>query len=211
MVCAFTVISSPKTWATPEPGRVIVETIEKGLMILRDPSLQVPERLAERRQKLWETLEPVFNFDEITKRSLGRYWKERTPEERREFRDIFVEILKDAYLGKSDSYSGQSIVYLRETVLEDKSKVQTNFITSDKKEIAVDFNMINRNDQWQIYDVIIEGVSMVGNYRSQFDSILTDSTFEELMQKMRIKRQEFVEEGSGVKESSSQPYSPSQK
>jgi len=178
----------PLIWAQEEPGKVIIKTVAEGLKILKDPTLQVVEKWPERRKKMWKLLEPVFSFEQISKRALGRHWKTCTIQQKQEFTQLFTEILKDAYLVRAERYRGQDIVYIRERVRGNRSKIQTNFITGDGKKIAVTFNMIKINESWKIYDVIIEGVSMVSNYRSQFNSILTKSSFEELIQKMTEKR-----------------------
>ena len=178
----------PLIWAQEEPGKVIIETVDEALRILKNPTLQMVEKWPERRQKMWELLEPVFSFEQISKRALGRHWKTCTIQQRQEFTQLFTEILKDAYLVKADRYYGQKIVYIQEKVRGNRSKIRTNFITNDGKKIAVTFSKIKNSESWKIYDVIIEGVSMVGNYRSQFNSILMKSSFEELLQKMTEKR-----------------------
>jgi len=190
LIIVFIFISSSLLWAE-DPGQIIVKTVDSGLEVLKDPSLQNVEKISERKQKLWEILEPIFNFEEISKRALGRHWKDCTVEERKKFTKIFTEILKNVYLNKSDSYMGEKIVYLREDLQSSRCKVQTNFITTEEKKIAVDFSMRKFNDTWKIYDVTIEGVSIVGNYRSQFNSILSKSSFDELLQKLKEKEKKF--------------------
>jgi len=196
LIIALAAFSNPSALAADEPGRIITAIVDRGLAVLRDPALQDESMRPERRKKLWDILSPVFDFEEIPKRVLGRHWRNITPQQREEFSDVFIEIIKDAFLGKSDSYQGQNIVYLRETVIKNRSKVQTKFIMSKGKEISIDFSMIKRNNQWRIYDVIIEGVSLIGNYRSQVKSILMKSSFEELMVMVYEKRNEFVAEGT---------------
>jgi len=176
---------------TMGPGEVVVQTIDKGIKILEGPEYQGSEMLQARKDKLWETLTPVFNFEETAKRSLGYHWKDRTKPERNEFIDVFTQVLKDIYLGKTDQYSGGEFEYVREIVKGSRGKVRTTFTTSEQKKVTVDFSMKNASNEWKVYDIIIEGVSMVGNYRSQFNTILSKSTFEELMVKLRDKRDEF--------------------
>ena len=187
-----TFIFSSSLWAE-SPGQVIVETIDKSLEILRDPLLQDVSKMSERKQKLWETLEPIFAFQEISRRALGRHWKKRTAEERKEFTLIFTNTLKNTYLHKSDSHASEDIIYLRENTQGNRSKVQTNVITTEGKKVAVDYSMYKSDNGWKIYDVAIEGVSVVGNYRSQFNSILNKSSFAELIQKLKEKEKEFDE------------------
>jgi len=150
------------------------------------------DHFSERRQKLWKTVSSVFNFEETSRRALGRHWLKRTPEEKEQFIEIFQNILKDFYLGKSDAYQGEKIVYIREVVKGNRAKVQTNFFTVDEKKIVIDFSMHHVNDSWKVYDITVEGVSMVGNYRSQFNSIIARSSFEKLMEKLKSKSAEIT-------------------
>ena len=177
----------PLLWAG-EPGKLLMETIDKGFAILKDPSLKSDEKVQERRQMLWKEISPVFNFEEMSKRSLGQHWKSRTPEEKKEFVELFTNILKDAYIGKTDTYSGEKVVIISEKQDKNYATVQTKFITNTGTEISVDYNLHNNPGRWTIYDVIIEGVSLVNNYRSQFNNILIKSSYKELIQKIKAKQ-----------------------
>jgi len=193
-ICTFillmTIVSVSLVWAQT-PGQIVVQTINDGLKILNNPSLQSLEKMPERRQKLWEAVKAVFSFEETAKRALGRHWNERTIDEKREFIEIFKSILKNIYLEKSDSYAQENIIYLNERVKGNRSKIYTNFISNDGKKFAVDFSMKIIDNEWKIYDIIIEGVSIVGNYRSQFNSILSKSSFAQLMEKLKKKESEM--------------------
>jgi len=178
---------SPLLWAG-EPGKLLMETIDKGFAILKDPSLKGDEKVQERRQKLWEGISPIFNFEEMSKRALGQHWKSRTPEEKKEFVELFTNIMKDAYIGKTDTYSGEKVVIVSEKQDKKYAKVQTKIITNKGTEISVDYNMLNNPGGGTIYDVIIEGVSLVNNYRSQFNNILIKSSYQELVQKIKAKQ-----------------------
>lgn len=191
LIVSFSFLAVPLAAQQQSPGQLVVEKIEESLKVLNDPELKVKGRLEERKEKLWKILGPVFNFEEISKRALGRHWKERSQQEKQEFTELFTKILKEVFLGKSDTYQGEKIIYLKELVQGNRSRVQTSFITREEKEIAVTFSMINKNGNWQIYDILIEGVSTVGNYRSQFNSILTKSPFSELMNTLKEKELEF--------------------
>ena len=174
-------------WAG-EPGDIVMETIEGGLAVLKDPSLNGKEKLEERKQKLWAKISPLFHFEEMSKRALGKYWKERSDGEKEVFVELFTGILKDTYIGKTDTYSGEKIVYLRERQNDARCKVQTKFITKTGSEISVNFNLINNHGKWKVYDIIIEGVSLVNNYRSQFNNILMKSSYEDLIEKIKKKK-----------------------
>lgn len=177
-------------WAGDAPGKLVMKTIDSGLNVLKEPSLKGPEKAQERRQRLWEEISFIFNFEEMSMRALGPHWKKRTPEEKKEFVELFTNILKDAYIGKTDTYSGEKIVFLREKQDGNKyaTTVQTKIITTTGTEILVDYRMLNNDGKWTIYDVIIEGVSLVNNYRSQFYNILLKSSYEDLIQKIKEKQ-----------------------
>jgi phospholipid transport system substrate-binding protein len=149
------------------------------------------DKFTERKEKLWAILMPVFDFDETSKRALGHQWKNLSPQERKEFVSVFTQVLRDIYIGKTDSYSGGNFIYIREITEDTRGKVRTNFITTNQKTVVVDFSMRNINNVWKVYDITIEGVSIVGNYRSQFNSILSSSSFEDLMEQLRNKKDEF--------------------
>ncbi|HHT9109183.1 MAG TPA: Tgt2/MlaC family protein [Candidatus Wunengus sp. YC63] len=180
-------VISPLLWAG-EPGKLLMETIDKGFAILKDPSLKGDEKVQERRQKLWEGISPIFNFEEMSKRALGQHWKSRTTEEKKEFVELFTSIMKDAYIGKTDTYSGEKVVIISEKQDKKYATVQTKIITNKGTEISVDYNMLNNPGGGTIYDVIIEGVSLVNNYRSQFNNILIKSSYKELVQKIKAKQ-----------------------
>ncbi len=177
---------SPLLWAG-EPGKLLMETIDKGFAILKDSSLKGDEKTQERRQKLWKEISPIFNFEEMSKRALGQHWKSRTPEEKKEFVELFTNIMKDAYIGKTDTYSGEKVVIISEKQDKNYATVQTKIITNKGTEVSVDYNMLNNPGGCTIYDVIIEGVSLVNNYRSQFNNILIKSSYKELIQKIKAK------------------------
>lgn len=190
LVFVFTLMYTPNFLWAEEPGKVLMTAIDKGLIILKDPSLKGDGKTQERRQKLWKEIAPMFNFEEMSKRTLGRYWRKRSPEEKKGFVELFTKILKDTYVGQTDAYSGEKVVYQKEKQDDSYATVQTKFITSSGTEIDVDYRLINNQGKWGIYDVIIEGVSMVNNYRSQFYSILSKSSYEKLLQMIKKKAQQ---------------------
>ncbi len=169
------------------PGALIMEYIEKGLEILKDPELTGKDKLPERKEKLWQEISPIFNFNEMCKRALGKYWKELEDAKRTNFTELFTEVLKEGYIGKTDSYASEKIVYNREISDAKRSKVQTTLITKGNQEVSVHFRLFNNNGKWEIYDIIIEGVSLVSNYRSQFNNFLIKKSFDDLIVFMQKK------------------------
>lgn len=166
-------------------------TIDRTIEILGKQELKAKARREERRALLRREIEPVFGFDEMSKRALGTNWGKRTPQEKDEFVRLFRELMENSYLGKIESYQGERILYVKETIDPPYAVVNTMIVTSASREIPVDYRLIRTGDQWRIYDVVIEGISLVNNYRSQFNGLLQRGTFAEMLDKLRatVKRQ----------------------
>ena len=160
-------------------------TIDRAIEILKDPALAAKDKKEERRDRLRKEIAPVFDFAEMAKRSLGLNWRGRTPEERDRFVALFQKVLENSYLGKIESYHGEEIRYGKETVDGPYAEVKTLVVTGKGQEIPVDYRLLSESGRYRIYDVVIEGISLVQNYRSQFSSILEKSSFGELMDKLR--------------------------
>ncbi|MCF6147125.1 MAG: ABC transporter substrate-binding protein [Candidatus Kuenenia sp.] len=173
-------------WAG-EPGELVMKYVKNGIAILEDETLKGDDKGCERKEKLWAELSPIFNFKEMSQRALGQYWQKLNAEERNEFTRLFTSILRNTYLGETGSYSAKEVVLLKEKEKGKYSIVQTNFILNTGKEAAVEFRLKSNDGNWKIYDVIIEGVSLVNNYRSQFSSILVKSPYSELVKMLKEK------------------------
>ena len=184
----FILMSKPVFLRAEEPGKLIMDTIGKSLSIREEVSVdgKVDKQMCEIR--LWEEISHLFNLEEASKRALGRHWRNRTHEEKKEFVELFTDIIKEAYLGQACTSTGEKFVYLSEKQDDNYAKVLTKFITNTGTEISVDFSLLNNRGKWGIYDVVIEGVSLVNNYRSQFNSILVKSSYEELIQMIKEKK-----------------------
>jgi phospholipid transport system substrate-binding protein len=168
--------------------------IDRVVKILDDPELKKDSRAKERRAAVRRIAEEIFDFTETAKRSLGRHWLSRTPAERKEFVDLFANLLERSYLSKIELYSGERIAYLGDTVDGEQALVRTKIVTRQGSEVPVDYKMFQQGDRWLVYDVIIEGVSLIANYRTQFNKIIQTSSYQELVRKMRTKQAEFQDE-----------------
>jgi len=160
-------------------------TIDRVIGILKDPAMAAKEKREERRRILRNEIAPVFDFGEMAKRSLGPNWRGRTPEEKDRFVALFRELLENSYLGKIESYQGEEIRYGKESIEGPYAEVKTLVTTRQNLEFPVDYRMVEGSGGYRIYDVVVEGISLVGNYRSQFNSILQKSSFQEMMDKLR--------------------------
>jgi len=185
-------LSAPEPALAGEPTDQIRGAIDRGIAILQRPDLKAKEKREERREALRKELFPYFHFEEMAKRSLGVHWKDRTPREREEFTRLFRDLLENAYVGKIEGYKGEKILYRKESVDLPYAEVNTVIVTLQGDEIPVDYRVLKDGARWRIYDIVIEGVSLVNNYRSQFAGILQKSSYPELVRRLKstIQQQE---------------------
>jgi len=166
----------------PSPREMVQRTVDQVLATLRDPQFK---SAAERRRQLRDIIEERFDFGEMARRSLGRHWRSTTPAQQNEFVEAFREILIDSYRTTIESYRGEKVKYLRERIDNGYAAVDTLIVDERGQEYSVNYRLHRVGAQWRIYDVVIEGVSLVGNYRSQFDRVIRRDSFEELLRRMR--------------------------
>ena len=169
------------------PGDQVRQTTDKLLAILKDPQLKGESKKNERRDKLKEVIYQRFDFTEMAKRSLGSEWPRRSPEEQKEFVKLFTDLLERAYLDQLESYSGEKIQYLKEREDDNYAQVETKIIDKKGQEFSVNYRLHNRNGDWKVYDVVIEDISLVNNYRAQFKRALATASYEELVNRMKGK------------------------
>ncbi|MBI3637783.1 MAG: ABC transporter substrate-binding protein [Candidatus Rokubacteria bacterium] len=186
-VTLFALVAAPPAHAG-EPTTQLSGAIGRVLKAVEDPELKQDTKAAERRTAVRNIAEDIFDFQETAKRALGPHWQQRSSQERGQFVQAFTDLLESAYLTKIDLYSGEKVSYVGETTEGDQAVVKTRIITRQGSEIPVDYRMHKVGDRWLAYDVIIEGVSLVSNYRAQFNKIIQASSFEGLMEKLRSRR-----------------------
>ena len=178
----------PPVWVLAgAPGEQVRQSVDKLLAILKDPRLKRPENKNERREKLKEVIHQRFDFTEMAKRSLGAEWRRRSPEEQMEFVELFTDLLKRAYLEQIESYSGEKIQYLKDLEGDNYADVATKIVDNKGQEYSVNYRLHNRNGDWKVYDVVIEDISLVNNYRSQFNRVLAKGSYEDLVNTMKGK------------------------
>jgi phospholipid transport system substrate-binding protein len=165
--------------------------IDRVLKALDDPELKKDGRSRERRAAVRKIANDIFDFGETARRSLARHWQGRTPAERDEFVQLFSDLLERSYISKVELYGGEKIQYLGDAVEGEQAKVQTKLLTKGGSEIPIEYRMHRKGDRWLVYDVIIEGVSLIANYRTQFNKIIQTSSYQELVKKMKTKQEEL--------------------
>jgi len=167
--------------------------IDRVLKIMDDPDMKKDAQSKERRAAVRKVADEIFDFQETAKRSLARHWQPRTSAEQAEFVRLFADLLERSYISRIELYGGEKIAYLGDSQDGDQSMVRTRIITKSGTEVPVDYRMLKRAERWLVYDVIIEGVSLVANYRTQFNKIIQTSSYAELVRKMKVKQDEFIE------------------
>jgi phospholipid transport system substrate-binding protein len=173
------------------PSDQLKTQIDRVLKVLDDPELKKDGRSRERRVAVRKIANDIFDFGETARRSLARHWQGRTPAERDEFVQLFSDLLERSYISKVELYGGEKIQYLGDAVEGEQAKVQTKLLTKSGSEIPIEYRMHRKGDRWLVYDVIIEGVSLVANYRTQFNKIIQTDSYQTLIKKMKNKQEEL--------------------
>ncbi len=166
------------------PTDVVRSTLTEVFRILEDERLKDPAKLIPRRHMLEEVIASHFDYEEMSKRSLAAHWVPLTAGERAEFVELFKSFLSDRYAEKIESYSGEQVAYLSERIEGNYAEVRTE-LRSSKVAIPMDYRLHGKDGTWHAYDLIVDGVSLVKNYRSQFEKIIRSSSYQELVRRLR--------------------------
>lgn len=171
-------------WAGP-PTDTLREYTEAVQKVLDDPALKADDRRHERRAAVRRVAIEAFDVQETARRALGPHWQQRTPAEREEFVQLFADLLEQTYIAKIDLYGGERLKFVDERIDGDTAVVRARVTTRQGTEVPVEGRMHKRSDRWLIYDVTIENVSLIANYRSQFDRIIRTSSYADLVKRLR--------------------------
>lgn len=169
------------------PTEQVRGTVDQVITILADPTLKAESKQKERREQLRRVIFARFDFAEMARRSLGAEWRRRTPAEQQEFINIFTDLLQDNYIGTIESYSGDKVGYNRETLEKDNAEVQTTLTTKGEAAYSINYRLRLVDKDWKVYDVVIENISVVNNYRSQFNRVISKSSYQDLIRTMKEK------------------------
>jgi phospholipid transport system substrate-binding protein len=167
----------------------VKKTVDEVVRIVSDKEMKKNDQ--KRRQALKKTISKIFDYSEMAKRSLGKHWNQRSADEKNQFTELFASLLENSYASKIESYNNEKIVYLKETIDSDHAEVKSKVVTTKRDEFTLDYRMINQNGKWMVYDVVIEGVSLVSNYRTQFNKIITADGYPVLVKKLQTKTEEL--------------------
>lgn len=176
------------------PTDQVRATVENALSIVRNPRLKSQAQKENLRAQLAQAVYPRFDFTEMAKRSLGSHWGRRTAGEQREFVKIFAGLLENFYLDRIESYTSQNILYTREVEDANYAEVDTQIVAANSREkLSINYKLHSVNNEWKVYDLVIEDISLVNNYRSQFDRVIARSSFENLVRIMQEKHSQGSE------------------
>ncbi|MFO0705778.1 MAG: ABC transporter substrate-binding protein [Nitrospira sp.] len=179
------VLGVSAAWAGP-PTESMKVTIDEVLRIIRDAELKQPAKAEERRSQLEKVVADRFDYHEMSRRALGAPWNQLSDKEKEEFVTLFRTLLTNSYAEKIETYSGEGVHYLNERTEKEYAEVRTK-ILSGKTEIPLDYRLINRGADWRVYDVVVDGVSLVNNYRGQFTKIIRASSYSDLVEQLKKK------------------------
>jgi len=170
-----------------DPMDEIKQTTDKILSIVTNPAFKAPSKTEEKEKLIRQAVDERFDWEEMARRSLAIHWPKTTAEERKEFVRLFADLVERTYMKKVEDYSGEKILYEGETKEGDYASVRAKIVTKKAEDIPVEYRLKKEREDWFVYDVSIEGVSLVNNYRTQFNSILSQSSYENLVKRLREK------------------------
>jgi len=178
---------SPASAFAASPLETIQTQVNRALEVLRDPALKAESAKGIKEKKIWEILDGVFDYTELSKRTVAQNWKQFSPGQQEEFTRLFGKLLGGVYMDRIIAYKDEKVVFGKVTNLSDKTAEVQSEVTRSPKPIPIHYRMILENGEWKVYDVVIEGVSLVQNYRTQFREILMNKTPEDLLKTLREK------------------------
>ncbi len=176
--------------AVASPAMGPRETVESALVrvtgVIQDGELN-GKPVADRRGEVRRLARDLFDFDEISRRALSRHWATRTPDEQAEFVGLFSDLLERSYMNRIEAYAGEKITFTGEALDGSFATVRSRVVTQRRSETALDYRMHVRDGRWQVYDMLIDGVSFVSTYRSQFDRVIQAESYGSLVDRLRKK------------------------
>jgi phospholipid transport system substrate-binding protein len=191
LILLFALVPARGAWAGP-PSDQLRAGIDRVFKILGDPELDGDTKVNQRRAAIVIVANEMFDFGEMAKRSLGQYWAQRTPTERGEFVRLFTELVQRSYISKVDQHGVHTMTVQGEQIDGEYAVVRTTLPLSSGREMPIDYRMHNTDDRWQVYDLNIEGISLVANYRAQFNKIIRTSSYEALVAKIKSRQAELA-------------------
>ena len=188
LILLYFVIWSPAFSSAGGPTEQVRATVDKVFVLVNNPNLKSPAQKKDFRVRLAEVIYPRFDFAEMAKRTLGPHWGRRTAEEQREFVKLFAELLGKSYADRIESYSSQNVAYTREVEDKNYAEVNTTIVSDKQEKVSINYKLHRVDKEWKVYDLVIEDISVINNYRSQFNRVLARSSFEDLVRMLKEKQ-----------------------
>jgi phospholipid transport system substrate-binding protein len=180
-------LTLPWTATAGAPTDQVRASVDNILAVLKNPALKAESKKKDKRDQLRRAIFSRFDFAEMAKRSLGAQWRKLSPQQQDEFTHLFTDLLERAYLDQIEAYNDEKFVYAKETVDQDYAEVQSKIVTA-KAEYSLNYRLYLAGSEWKVYDVVVENISLVNNYRAQFSRIIANQSYEELLRRMKDKQ-----------------------
>src|SRR5712692_4237845 len=191
LLVVLVVVPGPPAWAGPATDQLRMYT-DQVLKILQNPSMT----LAERREAVRQLAEEVFDFNETAQRALGQHWQQRTPAAREAFVKLFANLLEQTYISRIDEFGGEKLTYVSEQLDGERGVVRARITTKNGTEVPVESRVLLKGNRWLIYDILIENLSLISNYRAQFDRVIRTASYDELVKRLKTKGEFLSEKGT---------------
>jgi phospholipid transport system substrate-binding protein len=189
-VASFVVLLAFSAASAGVATQQIKATVDQALLILKDPQFKAAAQ--ERREQLKRILFARFDFSEMSKRALGPSWRRRTPQEQDEFTRLFTDLLERTYAAVIESYTDEKIIYISEKLDGTYADVSSKIITSKGQEFSINYKTHLVGSEWKVYDVVVENISMVNNFRAQFNRVISTYSYEELVRRLKNKQTDLT-------------------
>ena len=180
------VVFQEVVFAEEVPLKVVEKTVGEILDVLKNQELAKPDNREQRQKLIKETVDKRFDYWEMSKQTLARHWKVRTPEEQEQFVELFSRLLENTYIAKLEAYSDEEVIFKEQLVKGNKAMVRS-FIIKNNKEIPIIYKLKKKNGEWMVYGVVVEGISLIRNYRTQFESIINKEKYAGLLKRIEEK------------------------
>ena len=191
---------APNAWAGA-PTDQLRDGVRRVFKVLRDPTLKGEEKAADRQAAIRSIAYDIFDFGETAKLSLGQHWEQRTPAEREEFVRLFTDLIQRSYITKVEGYDSDKMAFRGETVAGDNATVRTTLLLNQGNQMPLDYRMHDTSGRWQVYDISIDGVSLIANYRAQFNKVIRTSSYDALVARLKSHQSEFAPAASSGRNS----------
>lgn len=189
LVALSLVLTPAPAPAASGPMAELKKAIDEVLAVIVDESITGPGAMKKKLDKAWVIINKYFADEEMTRRVMARHWKKRTPEEKKEITHLFSELLRRSYLSRLELFEGQEIFYDKERLDGDFAKIESHF-DYHGEDIPLGYSLVKKDDQWQLYDMVIDGVSLIANYRRQFNNIIRKEGYKGLVKRLKTKLEE---------------------